>query len=219
MRGWCYTTYILFLLDSSWVYFVKWSFCTLQQTLHALLQNKLTLLSLYTLTHQIIAIHTSIFLYFDKPNKYASILHLYILWRFQFTGTAVHLLYGRLAGWTAYMIMMIVSKMMLVMIIIVLKMMMLVMIKGVGECRFCGQKQTPATPLWQFWQARLSVVCSQCWPAALSVWASWILPPPIWALGLSQKRWESSVICVRTHFYLPASWTATWVNNTKSHVS
>ena len=82
-----------------------------------------------------------------------------------------------------------------------------------------GQKQTPATPLWQFWQARLSVVCSQCWPAALSVWASWILPPPIWAPGLSQKRWESSVICVRTHFYLPASWTVTWVNNTKSHVS
>ena len=82
-----------------------------------------------------------------------------------------------------------------------------------------GQKQTPATPLWQFWQARLSVVCSQCWPAALSVWASWILPPPIWALGLSQKRWESSVICVRTLFYLSASWTITWVNNTKSHVS
>ena len=141
MRGWCYTTYILFLLDSSWVYFVKWSFCTLQQTLHALLQNKLTLLSLYTLTHQIIAIHTSIFLYFDKPNKYASILHLYILWRFQFTGTAVHLLYGRLAGWTAYMIMMIVSKMMLVMIIIVLKMMMLVMIKGVGECRLVAKSK------------------------------------------------------------------------------
>ena len=211
--------YKLFSLDSSWVYFVR---------LHSPTNTT------RTVTKQT---YTSIFIYFDTPNNMHPHFDRFILWHTQLIRiyplsvytlalpvhwtpvTAVHLHYGWLAGWAAYMIMIIVSKMMLVMIIIVLKMMMLVMIKGVGECRFCGQKQTPATPLWQFWQARLSVVCSQCWPAALSVWASWILPPPIWAPGLSQKRWESSVICVRTLFYLPASWTVTWVNNTKSHVS
>ena len=89
------------------------------------------------------------------------------------------------------------------------------MIKGVWECSW--QKQTRATELWQFWQASLSLVCLRlCWPKALSVWASWILPGLLsGGCGLSGKRWESSVISVRTHFYLAPAWTITWVNNTR----
>ena len=208
--------YKLFSLDSSWVYFVR---------LHSPTNTSRTVTK---------KTYTSIFIYFDTPNNMHPHFNLFILWHTQPIRIYPLSVYTlalpvhwdccssslRLVGWLNsiydyddcqqddvgndhYS----------------------AQDDDVGDDQRCwgmqvgGQKQTPATPLWQFWQARLSAVCSQCWPAALSVWASWILPPPIWALGLSQKRWESSVICVRTLFYLPASWTITWVNNTKSHVS
>ena len=37
--------------------------------------------------------------------------------------------------------------------------MMVVMFKGVWECRYLEGRQTLGSELWQFWQARLSLVC------------------------------------------------------------
>ena len=89
-----------------------------------------------------------------------------------------------------------------------------------------GQMQTEAvSELWQFWQARLSLVCpSSNVDPPLYQWTELLefhqgLSALCRLCRLSGKRRESSVISVRTHFYLPPARTITWVNNTTGWAS